>query len=117
MAENDAGNVVAMREALVQCELFLGYVDRHAHPTLNPGDKCVACEGVEELRNMVCRALATPARNCDVGTAQEQAERFNKFCESHPYKDGVGSRCFNCELDSCNCEIAWAQMPYNGGDK
>lgn len=54
----------------------------------------------------------TKRRNCDVGTVKEQAERFNKFCESHPYKDGVGCRCANCELDSSNCEIAWAQMPY-----
>lgn len=63
MAEN--GNIAAMREALVQCELFLGNVSRHAHPTLNPGDKCTACVGVDELRGMVVRALTKPARNCD----------------------------------------------------
>ena len=32
-------NVQKMREALIQCELFLGNIDRHAHPTLNEGDK------------------------------------------------------------------------------
>lgn len=65
MAENDAGNVSAMRDALIQCELFLGNVSRHAHPTLNPGDKCIACDGVDELRGMVNAALAMPPRNCD----------------------------------------------------
>ena len=59
------GNAAAMRAALIQCELFLGNVSRHAHPTLNPGDKCTACVGVDELRGMVVRALAAPPRNCD----------------------------------------------------
>lgn len=61
----DLNNAAAMREALIQCELFLGNVSRHAHPTLNPGDKCTACVGVDELCGMVFRALAAPARNCD----------------------------------------------------
>ena len=55
------GNAAALREALIQCELFLGNVSRHAHPTLNPGDKCTACVGVDELRGMVVRARATNA--------------------------------------------------------
>ena len=59
------GNAAAMREALVQCELFLGNVSRHGHQTLNPGDKCTACNGVDELRGMVVRALSAPPRNCD----------------------------------------------------
>lgn len=61
----DLNSAAAMREALIQCELFLGNVSRHAHPTLNPGDKCTACVGVDELRGMVVRAIAAPARNCD----------------------------------------------------
>ena len=67
------GNVSAMREALIQCELFLGNVSRHAHPTLNPGDKCIACDGVDELRGMVDAALAAPARNCDRFRTEEEA--------------------------------------------
>lgn len=65
------GNMAKMREALVQVELFLSLVERHGHPTLNPGDKCVACKGVEELRTLVCEALAAPARNCDVYDKEE----------------------------------------------
>lgn len=63
-----------------------------------------------------CRAaLATPARNCDVGTA-EQCDRFLRFCQSRG--------CVNCEIGDGNrakfpsCELVWAQMPYEeGGEK
>lgn len=54
---------VKMRHALTQVELFLSRVERHGHPTLNPGDRCDACEGVEELRTLVCAALAEEQTN------------------------------------------------------
>lgn len=50
-------------------------------------------------------------RNCDVGTADEQTERFKTFCNAYPlmcegcpFKD-IGS------LHS-DCVIHWSQMPY-----
>lgn len=97
---------ISPREALVQCELFLGNVSRHGHPTLCPGDKCTACEGVDELRGMVVRALAAPRRNCDVGTASEQKRRFNAFCTAHV--------CCTCRLSSRECNFQWGQLPYDG---
>lgn len=57
--------------------------------------------------------LATPARNCDVGTAEEQCDRFLRFCQSRG--------CVNCEIGDGNrakfpsCELVWAQMPYEEG--
>ena len=49
-----------------------------------------------------------PLRNCDVGTAEEQIARFNKFC--FPIK------CSECQLhtdeDLHDCIFRWAQMPY-----
>lgn len=69
----DVLNVAAMREALVQCELFLGSVSRHGHPVLNPGDKCTACAGVDELRGMVIRALSMSVRNCTERTPSNAA--------------------------------------------
>lgn len=109
----EASNVKAMRDALVQCELFLGHVSRHGHPTLNPGDKCTACDGADELRGMVARALATPPRNCDIGTAEEQAERMDAYCANHGEPIGSSWRCEKCPLCSINrCDLAWAQMPY-----
>lgn len=31
-------------------------------------------------------ALAAPPRNCDVGTAEDQAERFYAFCGDHRFQ-------------------------------
>lgn len=112
------GNAAAMREALVQCELFLGNVSRHGHPTLNPGDKCTACDGVDELREMVVRALAAPARNCDAGTAEEQLSRWKVYCKEGKARCLVQGkwRIINCTV----CFADWAQMPYikeGGGGK
>ena len=58
-------------------------------------------------------ALAKPPRNCDVGTAEEQAERYGRYCDKFT-RDGM-----HCETCPCcgkipfgKCEFAWAQMPY-----
>ena len=62
--------------------------------------------------------LSTSSRNCDVGTAEEQAERMDKFCDSHGHGcDGHCTyACENCEFVSVDrCELAWAQMPYKEG--
>jgi hypothetical protein len=54
-------------------------------------------------------ALAEPLRNCDVGSLDEQITRFNAFCDSHMCRSSTNG----CPLvDSRNCRLAWAQMPY-----
>lgn len=57
-------------------------------------------------------ALATPRRNCDVGTAEEQVKRFATFC--------LFRKCDKCELDNdsnfLDCGIRWAQLPYVKGE-
>ena len=60
--------------------------------------------------------IAKPPRNCDVGTAEEQAERMGAFC-SRCGKGADGAyRCENCNLLRMDrCELAWAQMPYEEG--
>lgn len=50
-----------------------------------------------------------PRRNCDVGTEEEQNERFLKFCTSMDCQ----RYCPLFKADSC--ELAWAQMPYEEG--
>ena len=84
---NQFGNSAAMRDALVQCELFLSNVSRHGHPTLNPGDKCTACDGVDELRGMVVRALSAPARNCDAMSRSICTKHFSTTYEGN--RDGL----------------------------
>lgn len=57
--------------------------------------------------------IGRPLRNCDVGTAEEQCDRFLRFCQSRG--------CVNCEIGDGNrakfpsCELVWAQMPYEEG--
>ena len=55
--------------------------------------------------------LKKSLRNCDIGTAEEQIARFNKFC--FPIK------CSECQLhtdeDLHYCIFRWAQMPYEEG--
>lgn len=85
-----------------------------------------AKDGVLTIRESafekVLEALKEPLRNCDVGTAEEQTERYRKFCSAHKYLGsdfsymckGFGKgRCpfFNSNTKS-KCEFAWAQMPY-----
>lgn len=63
-----------------------------------------------EIVEKVKAALALPPRNCDVGTAVEQSERFNRFCTTH--NDSAKCHC-PCDRDLGACEFLWAQLPYN----
>ena len=78
--------------------------------------------GVNKVVGEMKAALSAPPRNCDVGTAEEQSDRFDKFCYSH-------NKCFQCPVKSIynshhrqkqlreiiRCEIIWSQMPYEKG--
>ena len=58
--------------------------------------------------NEIKAALSLPRRNCDVGTAEEQVDRFNKFC--------LYRKCSECQFNSdknfLECGVRWSQMPY-----
>lgn len=62
-------------------------------------------------------ALAEPPRQCEVGTAEEQEERFVDFCSSHyrgPVNGMIESAPCNCPCwrnGRCN-NFVWANMPY-----
>ena len=82
--------------------------------------KSVANE-ISELKQIAEAALAEPARNCDVGTTEEQSARMRKFCSKNGLCRDGSYRCENCGfLYDPNCELRWAQMPYEpeeGGAK
>ena len=60
-----------------------------------------------------CNQLGNTPRNCDVGTVEEQAERFDYFCYNHRSRE---KGCGDCPLlDGGPCELAWTQMPYEEG--
>ncbi len=78
-------------------------------------DRKTVDEWAMRLCEIVSRDLAIPLRQCDVGTPEEQQNRFNRFCR--PCADG-------CPFLECRtiveCAIKWAQMPYEaeeGGAK
>ena len=60
----------------------------------------------ENIRWCLQEALALPRRNCDVGTAEEQADRMKEYCHDKRY-------CDECPLlRAKNCEVEWSQLPY-----
>lgn len=72
----------------------------------NEGD-CALVKLHKQLKD----ALDTPRRNCDVGAAEEQVKRFDKFC--------LFRKCNECQLNNVanflECGVRWAQMPYKKG--
>ena len=48
---------------------------------------------IRKAHDAVNAALAEPPRNCDVGTAEEQAERFYAFCGYHRFQSGIKGMC------------------------
>ena len=96
----EASNVRAMREALLKVkELFDGRI--------------MFQQAIRKTHEAVNAALATPPRNCDVGTAEEQEERFTKFCGRQDCKRTCP---LSDEYDLYRCEFAWGQMPYEEGE-
>ena len=97
----ETGNVKAIREALESVRNWcLNRLVNSSHQVT-----------VEGLLSVVNTALAKPPRNCDVGTAEEQARRYEEICDSHT----CGSICSGsgCPLYDYDCSpFAWAQMPY-----
>ena len=75
---------------------------------------------VKAAQDMANSALSAPPRNCDVGTADEQAKLFHSFCEK--FQSCIQEMCsplcpfINC-CDVCHCMTKWLQMPYKEGEK
>lgn len=84
-------------------------------------DRKTADAWAKRLCEIISRDLAIPLRNCDVGTAEEQAHRFQDFCDDSQIDEDYSSMCKRCSLRKMkHCELAWAQMPYEakeGGAK
>ena len=102
---NQLNNAAKMREALSDaCYAMFNFLK-----TQNGG--------YEEMANALDKAkaaLATHPRNCDIGTVEEQAERFDEFCYNHRSREKGCGDCPLLEGGPC-CELAWTQMPYEEG--
>ncbi len=96
-------NAAVMHEALVRIHKLTNSLD----------EEC----GVDpvDIRDIARSALSTPPRQCDVGTAEEQKERFRVFCQTEKcgrHRCGSGSKSICID----KCAIEWAQMPYGEGE-
>ena len=110
-----------LRKALEEIDKNTDLLDiaENIAPKLHPSHSFVAVQ----IRKIVRAALAKPPRNCDVGTLTEQQQRFRDFCEKMQHTDKAC--CGGCPIVHLrvkgiignSCEIAWAQMPYEEGDK
>lgn len=75
-------------------------------------------EYVDSIVKNAQNAISMPTRNCDVGTVEEQKNRYKQFCEKHSGWDGRARfGCLNCPfIDVEDCEFDWMQMPYEEYD-
>ena len=102
---NQLGNTAKMREALEQAKRVL-------HCAAIVSD-ILKGEDARKAFNAITAALSAPPRNCDVGTAEEQSERYEKFCYAHRSREKGCGDCPLCDIPCC--EFAWLQMPYEEG--
>lgn len=99
------GNAAAMREALND---VISIADRE----FNAFRETAA---IKEIRDKCCAALASPPRNCDVGTAEEQSRRFDEFCKAHscnecPARGGWRTVYIDgTSFKMIQCGVKWAQ--------
>jgi len=122
------GDCAKMREAMVIAKKAICNHARANHicaslawenSTINAncGDMLCAHRDLCEAKTAIQKALAAPPRNCDVGTAEEQYARFNKYCNARHKNDkpnpcGCADRASN---PCAKCYSMWAQMPYEEG--
>lgn len=91
------GNAEAMRKALDSIYNKL--------ETLDIEEDSYADEVIASVKSDIVDAIYAPPRNCDVGTAEEQGERFEKFCDSNKHGGDVYA-CDNCKfLPSEHCGL------------
>ena len=98
IAEQTVGNAAKLREAV-------GYILKYADS--------VACRDhdehtrhyIDQIRKWAQSAISAPARNCDVGTAAEQTERY---CRELPFPPEQG----DSEFWGYEHLLKWAQLPY-----
>jgi mRNA-degrading endonuclease YafQ of YafQ-DinJ toxin-antitoxin module len=112
----ERGDCAKMREVLlnIKDEAEHSYEYRE-YPIAGAPGEYGTCHVVDAdwLIDECNKGLAAPPRNCDVGTVAEQKVRFLEFCDD---EKGPREHCRNCRLSNApDCELAWAQMPYEEG--
>ena len=101
-------NVQVMREA---ARHLLYVIDEMGFkPWCADDPLAIACDKLDA-------ALAIPLRNCDVGTADEQLDRYGDYCQKNC---SVCEHRLSCHIRGesyrMKCIFAWGQMPYTKGE-
>lgn len=92
----EANNIRDIKEALLKVSAIANFAGMVMSPE----------SAIEEIREILKPISAIHIRNCDVGTVDEQAERFMDFAHL----------CFQSEV--VRCAMNWVQMQYEeGGEK
>lgn len=107
-----SNNMKAMREALEQIAKLMDRI--LVRTELDDEIHRIALEA----QNMADGVLSLSPRNCDVGTAEEQAQRFNDYCKKQGDGCSIGKSKGACPMFKgyqVDCAIVWAQMPYEEG--
>ena len=100
----EASNVKDMREAIETLVDLVNAWKDHLPPVIE--------EEVSNALNKVEAVLSAPPRNCDVGTAEEQAERFHR--SAIKCKSDLMRPCIGC-VHLCYCYAQWMAKPYEEG--
>jgi hypothetical protein len=81
---------------------------------------------MNDIIAIVQESVAAPLRNCDVGTAEEQSERFVLFCRRNSCRGvcydicnfaNVNRRLGWQKIGQSRCFAFWAQMPYESAEQ
>ena len=114
----EANDMKAMREALDAALVLLE--ERQKLALCRNGfvqiktKYCDLKDAIEKCR----AALAAPPRNCDVGTAEEQAVRFDAFVQDRRGDLNCTGKCpahNGVDFGVVNCVLQWTQTPYEEG--
>ena len=105
------GNSAGMREVLERLLRFLQWMYAQEGRSADVGR-----DRLSDEIDVAVSALSMPARNCDVGTPEEQVRRFDAFCAVHHFQSE--NCCSGCPCHGGGiCEFKWGQLPYGGKDE
>lgn len=106
----EGGNAAAMREALLFVKQYFDKID-----PFNPNTYTFAQIEVDHIQDAISAALSEPPHNCDVGTVEEQLDRYGFYCQSRCTSCDERHYCHICgERYRMECMMKWAQMPLRG---
>lgn len=89
---------IAIRDALLKADVLIAIASF---------DEGVEIDEVKKIKSEIKSALKKNLRNCEVGTPEEQYNRFIYCCTNRKFP------CIKSYTKGCiQCYAKWSQMPY-----